>query len=152
MKRKNTDVLKYADSDYVKFLKSVRPIGLGLRESSCKLDRGGYIRLMNQKNRAGRTISIEYKLLKVGSGYFDATGEFSLVAAESPRAKPALAIEVVYETHFHCKDPVEKKMAERFVASELKLIMWPYFRELVFNLCGKMSIPPIPIPLAASMD
>jgi len=75
-----------------------------------------------------------------------------LAVAESQKAAPTLVIEALYETHFHCKAPTQREPAERFVASELRLIMWPYFRELVFDLCGKMSIPPITIPLVASTD
>jgi hypothetical protein len=152
MRRKNTEVSKSADSGYEEFLRSVKPVGLGLLESSCKLDRLAYARYMSQKNRAGRIISTEYKLVEADSGYFDATGKFSLVVAESQKANPVLVIEALYESHFHCKAPVRKELAERFVASELRLVMWPYFRELVFDLCGKMSIPPITIPLAASSD
>jgi preprotein translocase subunit SecB len=107
---------------------------------------------MSQKNRPGRLISTEYKLAVVDSGYFDATGKFSLAVAESQKATPALVIEGTYEAHFHCKAPSQKEMVDRFVASELRIIMWPYFRELVFDLCGKMSIPPITIPLVTSVE
>jgi hypothetical protein len=149
MKRKNTQVSRPGNSGYEEFLKSVRPIALGLLESSCKLDRSAYGRLMSQKNKAGRLISTEYKVTSAENGYFDATGRFSLAVAENPRATPVLVIECLYETHFHCKAPVQKEMVERFVVSELRLVLWPYFRELVFGLSGKMSIPPITIPLAA---
>jgi preprotein translocase subunit SecB len=152
MKRKNTQVSRYADSGYEQFLKSVRPIALGLLESSCKVDRFAYGRIMSQKNRPGKLISTEYKLREAESGYFDATGRFSLAVAEGQKANPALVIEAVYESHFHCKSPVDKELAERFVSSDLRLIMWPYFRELIFDLCGKMSIPPITIPLATSAE
>lgn len=152
MRTKDIQVSKSANLGYEQFLKSVRPIGLGLLESSSKLDRRLYGQLMGQKNRHGRLISTEYKLVAASSGYFDATGKFSLAVAESQKATPVLVIEALYETHFHCKAPVQKEMAERFVASELRLVMWPYFRELVFDLCGKMSIPPITIPLVASTE
>jgi hypothetical protein len=139
-------------ASYERFLKSVRPIALGLLESSCKLNRETYAELMSQRNKAGRLISTEYKLVVADAGYFDATGKFSLAVAEHQKATPALTIEAFYESHFHCKASVNPKLADRFVASELRLVMWPYFRELVFDLCGKMSIPPITIPLAAGMD
>ena len=149
---KDTQVSGSADLGYEQFLKSVRPVGLGLLESSCKLDRGAYGKLMRQKNRPGRLISTEYKLVEADGGYFDATAKFMLAVAENHKATPALIVEAVYETHFHCKAPAQRELAERFVASELRLVMWPYFRELVFDLCGKMSIPPITIPLVASAD
>src|SRR5260370_5170840 len=105
MKTKSTEVSKSVRSEYELFLKSVRPIGLGLIESSCKLDRSAYGRLMSQKNHVGRIISTEYKLVDAERGYFDATGKFSLAVAESQKATPVLLIEALYESHFHCKAP-----------------------------------------------
>jgi len=147
MKRKSTQVLKLPDSAYEEFLRSVKPIALGLVECSSRLDREALGQMAARKNNGVRLISTEYQLTAAEGGYFDATGKFSLAVAEKTKATPALAIQCTYETHFHCKAPVEKKLAERFTASELRLVLWPYFRELVFDLSGKMSIPPIAIPL-----
>src|SRR5258708_3338195 len=152
MPRKSTQVLKFADSDYEQFLKSVKPVGPALSSCSSQIDREAYGRLMSQKERASRIIETEYKLLVAESGYFDATGKFSLAVAEGKKSTPALVIECSYETHFHCKAPVARELADRFTASELRLVLWPYFRELVFDLCGKMSIPPITIPLTTSEE
>jgi hypothetical protein len=152
MIKKSMQVSKAASSDYGDFLKSVRPVGLGLRESSCKLNRDSYAELLGKKNKAGRLISTEYKLSEAEPGYFDATAKFSLAVVEHQKATPALTIDALYESHFHCEAAANRELVERFVASELRLVMWPYFRELVFDFCGKMSIAPITIPLAASVD
>ena len=152
MPKKITQASKSADLTYELFLKSVKPIGLGLIESSSKLNRGAYVRVRNQKNGGASTISTEYKLLAADSDYFDATGKFSLVVAQKRNSTPALRIECTFETHFHCKAPAQKDLADRFTASELRLVLWPYFREFVFDLCGKMSIPPITIPLTTNVD
>jgi hypothetical protein len=147
MKRKSTQVLKPADSAYEDFLRSVKPVALGLVECSSRVDREALGRLTIKKDNSVRIISTEYKLAAAEAGYFDATGKFSLAIAEGTKSAPALTIQCTYETHFHCRAPVQKNLAERFTASELRLVLWPYFRELVFDLSGKMSIPPITIPL-----
>ncbi len=152
MPRKSTQISQFADRTYEQFLKSVKPIALGLTGSASQLDREAYGRLMSQKERAVRVISTEYKLLEAESGYFDGSGKFSLAVADGKKSTPALTIECTYETHFHCKAPVARELADRFTASELRLVLWPYFRELVFDLCGKMSIPPITIPLTTSAE
>jgi hypothetical protein len=152
MQRKHTPASKFPDYAYERFLKSVKPIGLGLRESSSKLDRDEYVRIRRQKDGGARSISTEYKLLEAASGYFNATGKFSLMVAEKLGANPALKIDCTFETHFHCNGPARKELAERFTSSELRLVLWPYFRELVFDLCGKMSIPPITIPLTTNSE
>lgn len=150
--KKITPSLKSADSEYERFLNSVRPVGIGLAESVSRLDRGQYAHLMRQKGRPRRIISTEYKLTDADAGYFDASGKLSLAVTDSTKAAPALLIECTYETHFHCKPPASKELAERFTASELRLVLWPFFREVVLDLCGKMGIPPITIPLATGAD
>jgi preprotein translocase subunit SecB len=150
--RKNTQIIKISESDYEQFLKSVKPVGLGLVNSSSQLDRGAYGRLMSQKKQPFRLISTEYRLLEAESGYFDASGKFSIMVTEEKKSTPALVIECTFETHFHCKSQVVRELAERFTASELRLVLWPYFRELVFDMCGKMSIPSITIPLTAAEE
>lgn len=152
MPKKDMPASKSRDLAYEKFLKSVKPIGLGLLESSSRLDRNAYVRVRGQKDGGASTISTEYKLIAAQPGYFDATGRFSLTVAERKGAGPALRIDCTFETHFHCDGPSRKELAERFTSSELRLVLWPYFRELVFDLCGKMSIPPITIPLTTSAE
>jgi len=147
MKRKSIETSRVLNSSYEAFLKSVKPIGLGLVEASPRLDRPTYGRLMGQKNRPGRTISTEYKLVGAGEGYFDATAKFSLVVVEEKKSTPALLIECIYQAHFHCVKS-DKDLVERFTSSELRLLMWPYFRAYVSDMCGKMSIGPITIPLS----
>jgi len=150
MKRKSTQLSKPIDSAYEDFLRGVKPVALGLVECSSRLDREALGRLTVRKDGGVRIISTEYNLKAADGGYFDATGRFSLAVAERAKSTPALFIQCTYETHFHCKAPVRRDLAERFTASELRLVLWPYFRELVFDLSGKMSIPPITIPLATT--
>jgi preprotein translocase subunit SecB len=149
-KKKNIKPSRPADSNYEQFLRSVKPVGLALASSFSQVDREAYARLMKQKDGPTRSISTEYKLCEAEAGYFDATGKFLLTVTDGEKANPALIINCKYESHFHCKAPVDKDLAERFTASELRLVLWPYFRELVHDFCGKMGIPPVTIPFSTS--
>ena len=135
---------------YKDFLSSVKPIGIGLKESSSRLDRKVLFALRKVKDSAIRTIQADYELIEIGEkqGYFEATGAFALSVADAKSGNAALSITCTYMVHFHCATPVDRKLAERFAGSELRLVLWPFFREFVFNMCGKMSIPPITIPLS----
>src|ERR1700735_3628421 len=148
MRKKNTRISKSADSDYEAFLQSVKPVGLGLASCFSQLHREAYFRLIKEKNGPTRTISTEYKLINAERGYFNATGKFLLTATDGDKSNPALIIKCKYDSHFHCGSPVNKELAERFTTSELRLVLWPYFRELVFDICGKMGIPPLTIPFS----
>jgi hypothetical protein len=148
MRKKSTSTSRSSDNSYVAFLKSVRPIGLGLIEGTSKLDRTTYGRLMDQEPRPARTISTEYHLVEASEDYFDATATFSLVVVEKKQTQPALLIRCVYTSHFHCEKGASRDLIERFVRSEFRLVTWPYFRAYVSDMCGKMSIYPITIPLS----
>jgi hypothetical protein len=150
MPKKNTLRLKSADSSYDQFLRSVKPVGLGMSNSLSHLDRAAYIRARKLRDGATRSISTEYELRDAAGGYFDAIGKFVLTVTDGKQSSPALMIECQYESHFHCTAPVDRVLAERFTKSELRLILWPYFRELVHDMCGKMGIPPLTIPLSTS--
>jgi preprotein translocase subunit SecB len=105
---------------------------------------------MKQKTGPTRSISTEYRLGDAEAGYFDAVGKFLLTVTDGEQSTPALIIKCKYESHFHCKAPVNKEFAERFTTSELRLVLWPYFRVLVHDFCGKMGIPPLTIPLSTT--
>jgi hypothetical protein len=151
-RKENILASKSGSADYGEFLKSVKPIGIALTTVSSHLNREAYGELLRNKDKTLRLISTEYKLLEAEKGYFDSSGNFSLIVKAEKKSDPALKIECCYETHFHCQSPVVREMADQFTSSELRLVLWPYFRELVFDLCGKMSIPPITIPLTTSSD
>lgn len=149
MPGKSTRLSKPSDSDYEDFLRSVKPVGIGLASLSSKLNRESYGRLMRQDGRGSRTISADYDLLEAEKGYFDTSARFLLTITQAGESNPALMIECVYLAHFHCKK-TQREIAERFTKSELRLVLWPYFRELISDLCGKMAIPPITVPLSTT--
>jgi len=147
MKKASTQLSNTPDRSYEAFLQTVRPIALGLVECVSKLDRATYAGFQGAKDDSVRILSSEYELTELGKGCFDAAGTFTLAVAQTAKSEPALKVQCKFEAHFHCKAPLEKKLAERFVASELRLVLWPYFRELVSNITAKMAIQPITIPL-----
>jgi len=123
-------------------------IGLALGSCSASLDRGLYF-APDRGAKSARTISADYKLVDAKKDYFDVSARFALTVVDKARAVKALSIECEFVGHFHCSvsDP-PREFADRFTQSELRLILWPYFREFVSDITGRMSIPPILIPLA----
>jgi preprotein translocase subunit SecB len=64
---------------------------------------------------------------------------------------PAIAVECTYVAHFHCDGcEVTREFAERFTQSELRLVVWPYFRQFVNDATARMAIQPIVIPFSAA--
>jgi|SRR5271155_5378087 len=145
MQRKNSE--KPAKPSYENFLRSVRLVAIGLRDCSCNLDREHYYQI--SKGRDGLTrINADYKVTRTGDGHFDAFGTFTVAIEDQKRKREVLTAACSLEAHFHADFDRESKFPDRFATGELRLILWPYFRELVSNLTARMAIRPVVVPLS----
>jgi preprotein translocase subunit SecB len=89
------------------------------------------------------------ELSDLGEGYFDTTSTFRLTVRGARKEKALLTIECTLVSHFHTHGKVAADLAKRFAESDLELIIFPYFRQFVFDSTARMSIPPITVPLLA---
>jgi preprotein translocase subunit SecB len=133
---------------YENFLRSVRLIAIGMRDCRCSLDRRNYVLVLREKEAGLTRINAEYKLTNTGSRNFDASGSFSLNIEHKEKKNEVLSVVCSFEAHFHAEFGPGSELPKRFVDSELRLILWPYFRELTSNLTAKMAIRPVVVPLS----
>lgn len=132
------------------FLKGIKLLGFGMLESHTKQDRAAYVELQ-EKNRLTRRISSEYRTMEIAKDFFNASAKLSLYMEDKkdPSA-PAVVVECTYVAHFHCDGcQITRELAERFTESELRLVVWPYFRQFVNDATSRMAIQPIVIPFSA---
>ena len=94
-----------------------------------------------------RKVTAVYKLERVESESFDASATFNLTIQDKEAQLTGLVIECVFEAHFYGKKPIEKDLAERFTTSELRVIMWPYFRQFVSDMTSRMAMGTVTLPL-----
>lgn len=82
---------------------------------------------------------------------FNASAKLSLTMEDKANpASPAVLVECTYIAHFHCDGcEITKDLAERFTKSELRIVVWPYFRQFVNDATSRMAIQPIVIPFSA---
>lgn len=148
--KKNSLTAPSSKEGYEKFLKQLSLAGLGLNSCSADLNRALYFSL-NPKNTANQ-VAVVYDLIHVDERFFNAQASFELKIFDENKKdkKPALSIDCVYIAHFHVKVPASKNHIKRFINSEFRLIVWPYYRELIGDLTGKMSIQPLTVPLSVN--
>jgi preprotein translocase subunit SecB len=137
-------------NQYETFLRSVQLVAMGLTRSATELDRVEYARLHREKEGGQVRFDADYHLEDVGKEYFEVTAIFRLVVEDPKTEKAALRVEAKYGAHLHARSPVDKKLAEQFTHSDLRIILWPFFRQFVFDATGRMSITPITIPISTS--
>jgi preprotein translocase subunit SecB len=138
------------DRQYALFLKGIKLLGFGMQESRTTQDRAAYVVLF-EKNRLARRISTEYHTMEVEKTHFNASAKLSLTMADKrDPVSPVIVVECTYVAHFHCEGcEIGRDMAERFTQSELRFVVWPYFRQFVNDATARMAIQPILIPFSA---
>lgn len=144
-KKKSDDELN--STTYELFLRSVRLYSLGLDSISASLDRDAYWDNMREADSILREISASYTAKDIEGDHFNVVAEYKLTVRRKGDQDSALFINCQYSAHFHADGECDEIMADRFANSEAKIIMWPYFRNLVSETSGRLHIPPITIPL-----
>ena len=135
------------DSSYLSFLQGLGSVIIGLKRCSADLDRTRYYELMDKRKKdRKRVIDGDYRLDKVTETYFDVSATVSVAVRDRKDDSNALSIECTYEGHFHGEPPVQRGLAERFVKSQLRVVLWPYVRQFVSDTTARMSINPVFLP------
>jgi preprotein translocase subunit SecB len=153
---KKTSLSKSDEQEYAAFLRDIKLLALGLQTCNATINRNFYFELLEQK-RSARRISTDYKLLQNEVEFFDVSAALTLTVEDEKEPSGAvLLVECKYEAHFHCakcaKVHSSKEFAKRFAESELRLIMWPYFRQLINDITSRMAIQPILIPFSTAQS
>ena len=134
----------------VEFLADLRIFTISLKSSNTELDRTAYESLMVKKSKdAIVNTRSNYQLAAVHEDTFDATADFKLTLDRRGAKGSVLSIECAYHIQIGSTPPIHKDLAETFTHSMLELLVWPYFREFVSDITGRMSIEPITIPFEA---
>jgi hypothetical protein len=137
--------------EYAEFLRGIQLIALALKGCSLQIERDAYFKVLGTK-AIERHISTDYKLVESGKDFFNAAASFALtVATAKSKAHNVLSIDCIYEAHFHCSGcEIQEDHARRFTESELRVVVWPYFREFAQDVSAKMAIPPLLIPFSSA--
>jgi hypothetical protein len=136
-------------SDYSAFLRSVTPTVLGLSSSTTKVKRRQYWQLAKAQS-AERWLSASYAVTNVQSDYFDVEATFELAIHDQKHSgsdEAVVRIACVFEGHFHADAPVARAHAEQFATKDSWLVFWPYFRQFVSDMTGRMSVRTELLPL-----
>jgi preprotein translocase subunit SecB len=152
MRQKTKSVSSPTHKPYDTFFRSVRLIAMGLNGSIASVERGEYIRLRREKDGGQVKLSSQYHLDEVGPDYFEVKGNFKFSAQNPKSRKAVLEIVAEYGAHFHAKPPIDRELAEQFTHSDLRIILWPFFRQHVFDITGKMAVAPVTLPLTTDSE
>jgi hypothetical protein len=132
---------------YANFIRSLDLYGLSLAESRFKCDRERYL------SERSHEIAFTWKAKRTPlSGNrkdkraFNLWAELRLVVTAPKSDEAFFVLSAGFLLHIH-SEVIEAEHIERFCNSEVRILVWPYFREYVSNVCGRAHIPPITLPL-----
>jgi preprotein translocase subunit SecB len=132
-------------------LKGVKLFIIALDQVSSNIDRERYWECTERKNAMVRTIEASYDATAVEGTHFDVIGHLEMKILSKSDNSELVKIACQYSTHFRAHSRVDKRVAQRFANAEAKIIIWPYFRQLVSDVSARMHIPPIIIPLSLDL-
>jgi len=133
--------------EYGRFLRNLDVVAVGLEQVSAKLDRPGLARLRSKKNNGIRKIAALYRVDAFEGDHFDLTATFKFFYTNRETKETPLVIVCDFRSHFHGEKPLSERFVQQFAGAEFRLIVWPYFRQFIFDTTARMAIAPITIPL-----
>lgn len=131
--------------EYKEFLRSLQLVGIALVECHFTIDRNMFF-----EKEEEFFLDSRFEVSKVEKDVLELTASFSARAARSEKEDGSMKLEAVYMMHFGCGGgaPCNRNLADRFVKSEARVILWPYLRELASEITARASVPPVTLPLA----
>ena len=133
-------------TSYPEFLASLDLISISLIGSSFSGDRREYLRNMeHQLSVSWRSEAVDRR-----EDFFDVRVDVA-VRVSAPKSKDAFfQLTAGYVLHIHASPPIDAAHVARFADSEIRLLVWPYVREYVSSISGRMHVPPIVLPITGS--
>jgi hypothetical protein len=134
---------KITTDNYSKFLSELELFSIALIRSTCRVNRKEYLHV----DDTNVSFKLSSKSLQVHDSSFDVCSTLRLKVTSEKSGDLQLWITATFEMHIHGAAPLAPEFIERFCDSEVRLIVWPYFREYVGNMSTRMHIPPFILPL-----
>lgn len=135
---------------YKTFLKNVDLYAIGLESISANLQRQLYFDAFSkEKSEITNHISTNFSVSDYSNDHFDITGAFEFQMKNDQSADAILKVNISFSAHFHpTEGEFDREDVGKFAQSEARLLFWPYFRQALSDVTGRMYIRPVTIPFA----
>jgi len=127
---------------YSEFLSALELYSIALVRSTFRVNRKEYLTV----DDTDVSFKLSSKSQDVKEAHFDVCSTLNLRVISEQSRTLQLWVSATFELHFHGA-PLDPEFIRRFCDSEIRLIVWPYFREYVGNISARMHVPPFVLPL-----
>jgi len=147
--RKKDDVRRRTvpPEKYARFISGLEFQGLRLREAEAKLLANGVDHTRAINLDAGSEAAFE---MRKGSLCI-VRHDYRLTAKYQGGKQVLFRVRCGYEVLYRVTQPMTDALFKVFKDTSLVLHTWPFFREYVHSATGRMSIPPLDLPVVKTM-
>lgn len=146
-KKPETNISISPTKSYEEYLKRLDLVVLALENTACKLDRTLYMKLRRHPERGVRSITAKSEIIAFEDDHFDISTEFLVTVTDKETAKVGLSAQCTFRSHYHGKRPLSRDFSDRFAHAEYRFVVWPYFRQFIFDITARMYLTPVTVPL-----
>ncbi|MCK4526867.1 protein-export chaperone SecB [candidate division WOR-3 bacterium] len=134
---------KVSSNVYNKFISGLNLMEIKIAYSEAKVEE-------NFSPPAEVEIEENKKYEKLKDGKFVVTHEYLIKGIEEGEKEAGFYINVIYKLTYQSKTPLTKKIFNIFSEISLPLHTWPYFRQFVQEMSGRMGLPALTLDLLKS--
>jgi preprotein translocase subunit SecB len=138
--------------DYLDFLRRIKLKGVGLDSSTTSVDRSRLAEALSKKADLSVNLKVELNVIQHEIEDFVVAGIFEVVQHLASDDIPIVTIASNFSALFGLLEKTEKHFLDRFSQGEARLVFWPYLRHFVSDMCYRMSVPQILIPLTSEFN
>ena len=132
-------------SDYIAFLKSLELESIYLTECQASFSRENLPKPQGKIPLQGKT---EYGDPIIDKNRFTVRTTIEVSASTNVDKPPIATIRASFIVRFSIQsETIDTVLAKRFAKTNIKIVVWPYFREFVQNISSRFGMPPISIPI-----
>jgi preprotein translocase subunit SecB len=144
MTRKKT--VPAQQKSYIDFLRGLKPVRISLVESHFSSNREQYLK------EKVHQLSVLWKSETAESDgeCLEVRAHVAVKVSAPKSSRVFFDLTATYLLHLHTPLPRRREHVARFSDSEARLMIWPYVREYVSGISGRMHVPPIVLPLTGS--
>jgi preprotein translocase subunit SecB len=137
-KSKHVGVASYTD-----FLSSLEPIWISLVGTNFTGDRERYFEFREHQ----LSVSWDVEQAECRKDFFEVRVKAAVRVSPPKSDKSFFDLTATYHLHVHASSPLNKDHVKRFAEGELRLLLWPYLREYVSSVSGRMHVPSVLLPV-----
>jgi len=137
-----------ARKDYIRFLKSLEVEQVFLSECKASFDRARFVaKSSKQISLSGRT---RFGDPDISASGFSVSAAIEVLIGAEKTAEPIGKVQATFFLKFSMMgEKPDHEHIIRFAKTNIKIIIWPFFREFVHNLTARFGIPHVTIPIHA---